>query len=480
MIHKEYVKMKSRWKKCRDAAAGEYEIHEATTAYLPKLPEESDVSYKMRLDMTPWFNASWRTIIGLRGMMFRRPPTITFPDSLSSLLENVDNEGTSIETYLQKMALEALIVGRVGELVDYPNLDSAVTMADAKGENARPYLVRYVAENILDWKYKTVNGSRKLVMVRLKESEDVRDDIEIEENEEIHKILELNENGEYSQKLVIAVKGNYQVRDKKEGEVSEKEVPDSLVVPKMNNKSLDYIPFQFIGVDSLDGTVEVPPLMDLVDLNVHHYRQSSAYERGCFISGLPTLAVYGNQDDKKVIYIGGATANNFSNPSARMEFVEVQSKFEALTQNLENKERQMAVIGARMLEKQNKGVESSDTLARKQSGEESILSDMSTTIGSGATNILRWFAEWAGAESSDVKVELTKEFLPFAMDSGMITALMAAHIQGGLSYNALYYNFEKAGLYPPDTSLDKESGLISESNPEPSFNDAENLGGQGG
>lgn len=464
MIHKDYLKMKTRWKMCRDAAAGEHEVHEAKTTYLPRLPQETDDAYSIRLMMTPWFNASWRTIIGLRGMMFRRPPTINYPEALKDFISDIDKQGTTLASFLQKIGLEALTVGRVGVLCDYPNTEGAKTQADLVKMAARPFVAMYTAESILDWKYIVVNGARLLSLVRLREGVENHDDIKLEENEELNRILELVD-GVYTQRLVKSrvVLGSSTAKDKDSDII----IAGSEHMVKMNNKPMTYIPFQFIGVDSLGGAIEAPPLIDLITMNFHHYRQSSSYERGCFISGLPTLAVYGNSDTDKDIFIGGATANNFASPQARMEFVEVTSEFNALVKNLESKERMLAVLGARMLEKQNSGVESVDALARKQSGEESILADMAGTLEQGATIFLKWFLDWAGAESKDSSIQLTREFLPFAMDSATITAMMSAYIQQGLSYDTLYYNFEKAGMYAPGTDKEKEVGAIAENAPDP-------------
>jgi len=447
ILHPQYKKMQVRWKRCRDAVAGEDEIHEANELYLPKLAEEQDKAYLMRRDMTPWFNASWRTIIGLKGMMFRRNPKYIIPDSMEDIVKNVDNSGLSLTSFLQKLSVEALIVGRSGVLVEYTNVEKSASMADAEKFAPRPYFTFYTAESILNWNYIIVNGQKILTLVRLLIDDD--DSNELDDKETLNLILELKE-GVYSQRVVKV-------------DLKNKEIELSSVIPLMNGAPIPFIPFQIIGVDSLDYDVEIPPLIDLINMNFHHYRQSSSYERGCFISGLPTMFVYGNSDTDMKIYVGGSTANSLSNPSAKAEFVEVESKFEALVKNLENKEHQMAVIGARMLEQQNKGVESAETLSRKQSGEESILADIAVTIGEGITIPLKWMAMWMGADSADVKVDINKEFLPFAMDSATVTAMMGAYIQGGLSYDTLYYNFDKAGMYPPGWTKENEQGNIDES-----------------
>lgn len=451
-LHPEYKEMQERWQMCRDASDGEHAVHSRGEAYLPKLEEETKSSYRMRLLMTPFFGATWRTIITLRGMMFRKNPTIVGPDAMMIDIENIDHSGQSIVSFCQEVALEALTVGRCGVLVDYSAVPDNVTEADARDAGARAFMRAYTAENILDWRYRNAGGKKLLSMVRLMENEVNHDDIELKQNEQLHKILEITGAG-YVQRLV-----------KIDDNGDEEQIGDE-VIPKMHGQSLSFIPFQCIGVDALDMRVEIPSLMDLVTMNYHHYRQSSSYERGCFISGLPTLFVFGNHDDEKVIYVGGSKANSFPDPQARAEFVEVHSNFEALVTNLKEKEHQMAVLGARMLESQRSGVESEGALARKQSGEESVLADISTTVSNGMTNCLRWFADWQGYLTDDIRFELTKDFLPFAMNAQEITALFSAYIGKGLSYDALYYNYQRAGLYPPGSTMEEERGKIDEGTP---------------
>lgn len=451
--HKEYDAMVSRWKDARDAAAGEYEVHASRETHLPRLKDETDDAYKMRLKMTPWFGATWRTIIALRGMIFRRPPNVKVPPALELLLENIDNAGATFLSFSQKLTLDDLIVGRVGVLVDHTEVPAGATVADAGVVGARPYWCFYTTESILDWKYRTINGKRQLVMVRLKEDPENHDDVNLKEGEEINKLLKL-ENNQYTQTLVVI-----ESREKKETVVQ-----GWPKIPLRKQVPLDFIPFQPIGVDSLVCGVEVPPLMDLITMNYHHYVQSSAYERGCFLSGLPTLFVYGT-DSTAPVYIGGSKANTYPDPQTKAEYVEVQSSFSALIANLEKKEYQMGVLGAKALEPRKAGVESGDAWERKQSGDESVLTDMSTTLSEGVTNPLKWLAWWADIEDTDIKVEYNKDFLPKHMDAQMVSALMATYVQGGISYDTLFYNFDRAGVYPPGTEQEEEQGKIEEGTP---------------
>lgn len=451
--HADYSAMVSRWKQCRDAAEGEHAVHEAGELYLPKLSEEKPESYALRRAMTPFFGATWRTISGLRGMMFRKPPVVDVPAALDEVIKDIDLAGTTLQGLAQDVAIEALTVGRVGLMVDYPlEATPGMTKLDADRLKLRTSIAMYKTESIINWREKRVNGSTVLSMVVLKENAELPADNEFEiVIEERYRVLDLLD-GKYRQRVFKVDKNG---RDEQIGDD---------VFPLMNNKPLDYIPFVFIGVDCIGPKVEAPPLIDLVTMNFKHYGQATSYERGCFFSGLPTLFVTGHNSDDTKIYIGGSLANVLPQPDAKAYFVEVQSEFNALRTNLQDKQQAMAVLGARMLESQKAGVESGDAIARRQTGEESLLSCMSQTISMGVTVALKWLAAWESADG-DVKVELNRDFLPASMDAQMLTALVGAWQSGAISQNSLFYMLKQGEIIEDGIDFEEEQGRIDTAPP---------------
>jgi hypothetical protein len=434
---------------CRDAAAGEYAVHKQSVLYLPKLIDEEVEAYKTRLKMTPFFNATWRTITGLRGMLFRKPPTADVPSAFATMMEDIDRAGTTMVGLSQEVVEEALVVGRVGLLVDYPAAPIGATRADASAMGLRSMISVYEAESIYNWKESTTNGARRLVQVRLSEDCDVECEDEFEDKcEKRYRILDLF-NGMYRQRI-------YRVTEKDE----EVQVGED-VFPLMNGAPLDFIPFVFIGVDCVGPDVDAPPLIDLVTTNLHHYLQATSYERGCFFSGLPTMFISGMEDTDKDISIGGTVANLLASPNAKAYYVEVSSKFEALRTNLEDKKKEMAVLGARMLEggKGAGGPEAAETVARRQSGEESVLSSMSQTISQGLTRALSWMALWEGI-ATPVVYTLNRDFLPTVMDPAELTALVAAWQNGAISQQTLFQSLKDGEIIDSNTTFEEEQGRI--------------------
>jgi hypothetical protein len=109
-----------------------------------------------------------------------------------------------------------------------------------------------------------------------------------------YRVLDLIAAGRDSRHGVV--KDVYRVRVFEVREVAGKEedVLISTAFPKINNEFLDEIPFRFIGIDNVDADVDEPPLIDLVDMNLSHYRSSADYEHGCHFTGLPTPVISGH------------------------------------------------------------------------------------------------------------------------------------------------------------------------------------------
>lgn len=456
--HEEYQDMSSRWDLVDALFEGEHGVHEEGETYLPRLQGEDDKAYQARLKMTPVFGAFPRTVLGLRGMMFRKPMSVELPPAVAEMAKDIDLAGTTLQGLAQEVVEDALVYGRVGLLVDYPQAPPNATKADAVILNLRPMIVKYDAEAIYNWRTERINGATVLSQVRLEETEEVQDpkDEFKTTTEKRYRILDLFE-GKYRQRLFKDVAQNGTV-------TGEMQIGED-VYPTMNGQPMDFIPFVVIGVDCIGIDVEAPPLIDLATTVLHHYQQATSYERGCFFSGLPMFNIFGvnpqNADGTALeISIGGNVANIFPRADAHAEMLEVTSKFEALRTNLEDKKREMAVLGARMLESQKAGVEAADAIARRMSGEESLLSIMAQTVSMGLTRACQIFSDWAGATGA-VSVELNRDFLPAGITAQDMTALIGAWQSGAVSQETLFDNLKAGEVIAADVTFEVEQERIN-------------------
>jgi len=460
--HPDYEAMVDRWKRCEDAAEGECAIHKAGTKYLPKLAEELDTDYQARLKRTPFFNAVWRTISGLKGMLFRKSPQRTVPASIEPFMADVDMAGTPVDLFAQDVAEELLTLGRGGILIDRPpmplNSDgTALTVAQAESLGLRPMMQSYDAMDIYNWNEERINNVKVPTMVCIYETAKIGDDRFSHETEQRYRVLELVEiNGAmvYRQQLWRTdEKGN----DEQVG---------ADIFPLMNNQPMAFIPFVFVGVDDVGPEVESPPLLDLVDMNLHHYQVSADYEHGCHFSGLPTLFISGYRPDDTApnIYIGGSSANCLPDPAARAYYAETAGNFTALRENLNEKKAEMAVLGARMLEQQQRAVQSAETLQQRSAGEQSQLAGMAVILGMAMTQCLRIFADWSGTDG-EVEYKINTDFIPTKMSAQELTALVGALQASSISPQVFFDNLQAGEIIKASLTYDEMQAQIGEVSP---------------
>jgi hypothetical protein len=235
----------------------------------------------------------------------------------------------------------------------------------------------------------------------------------------------------------------------------------------MNNARLDYIPFVFLSSDDVTPEVDEPPLIDLVDMNIAHWRSTADYEHGCHFAGLPTPVVSGYTPlkDGEKLYVGSATAWIFPEKEAKATYLEFTGQgLNALKENIGDKEQRMAVLGARMLEALKKGIESAQTASIHRVGEQSMLASTSTSISLGLTRALQWFSDWAGA-NGDASIDLNKDFFPAPMDAQTLSALVSAWQSGAISDQTLFDNLQQAEIQGANTTFEVEQARIANSAP---------------
>ena len=449
----EYTMMAERWKRCRDTASGQDAVHNAGAIYLPALKDQPLPDYQAYVKRTPFFNATYRTISGLVGMLFRKPPAVEVPAAIQEYMDDVTMSGIPLHVLAQQVAYECLDVGRVGLLVDYPqSAEQPVTVAQAQSQGLRPTIQVYKAETIINWRSARVNNATTLVLVVLKESETILKDEFTETSEDRWRVLDLSGGG-YRARVFRREK--------------DQDVLLSETFPQMNGKPLPNIPFVFIGVDDLKPEVDEPPLIDLVNLNLSHYRTTADLEHGAHFTGLPTPVVSGYTPltEGEKLYIGSSAAWVFPAADAKASYLEFTGQgLGALESILNRKEQQMAILGARMLEPQRRAVESADAASIHRKGEESTLSAIAQTISIGITRALTWFSEWAGA-GDKVEFDLNRDFYPAPMDAGALTALVSAWQSGAISRQVLFDNLQKGEVIDIHTTIEDEEARIGDAAP---------------
>ncbi|WDZ97970.1 DUF4055 domain-containing protein [Herbaspirillum sp. WKF16] len=468
--HPDYVAMAPAWKRCRDAAAGQSAVHAAGEAYLPRLKDQDNAAYQAMVKRTPFFGATWRSIEGMLGMLFRKAPTITAPDEAKDMLDDITLSGTPLTMLAKGLSEEAITVGRVGLFADYPVSAPGTTLADAKVQNLRPSLAMYCAESIINWRFGKINNVHQLTMVVLVEQRlDQKDEYE-DTTVTQYRVLDLVTIAGGAAQYRVRV---FEIRKDESGKEVDVQIGGD-VYPTMGGKALTSIPFWIMGIDDLTPTCDLPPLMDLVDMNFAHYMVSADYEHGCHFAGLPTPVVSGytpqngpNGEAPDKLYIGSATAWVFPQPEAKATYLEFTGQgLQALENNLERKERQLAILGARMLESAKKAAEAAETAGIHRAGEQSVLASTAQTLSMGIQRALVVLFEWAGL-TGDVVFELNRDFFPMPMSSDDLLALTTALQSGAISFETYFAQLQAGEVIAASRNVEEEDAARKKDVPAP-------------
>jgi hypothetical protein len=367
---------------------------------------------------------------------------------MDALVADVSMSGLSLHQFAEMVAEEVIKIGRCGVLVDHPPMTEAMTLAQAQSLGMRPYMRMYDAESIINWRTDRIAGAETLTLVVLEEEREVKKDEFEVKCEKIWRVLDLT-NGIYRQRL-------FEKNDR--GEF----VAYAEVFPQSQGKPIARIPFEFFGVRDNSACVDKPPLLDLVDVNLSHYRTTADYEHGLHFTGLPTPVVTGFYSDEQSaqMRIGSGTAWLLPDPAAKAFYLEFSGQgLSELREALRAKEAMMATLGARILAPEKRQVETAQTAAIHRAGENSVLASIAQSISIGLTHCLEWMANWAGYDP-EVSVRLNKDYLPNSMTYQDVQALVQSWQAGAISHETLFDNLVKGEIIREDVSFDDEKERI--------------------
>lgn len=454
--HNYLARWRKIWRKCRDVVAGEEAIKEAGDVYLPTMSRMTADEYEAYKTRAVFYGASARTIQGLLGSLLRKPPKIVTDDvdllvKTAELVENITQNGVGLSGFTRDLIYEILTVGRCGVLVDMPPTEANLI-------GPQPYARIYTAENIINWREHFEGGVPILDQVMLMEvvtlpaasGFGVQFILQYRE-------LTLNDDGSYVQRVWIV-----------EPPVNEKADPTykmiEEVVPLYRGKPLKKLPFFFCSASHTCPDIERPPLIDLFNVNISHYRSSADLEHGRHWTALPTPVVTGVDTTEDggappSLEIGSSTAWLLPlNASAKMLEFNGQG-LKHLENALEEKMGLMASLGARMLEPDKRASETAEALRLRQAGDIANLNTIGDTASEVLTNVVNLIAWWGGASNTypnaTMKVLLDKDYFESRITPSMMASLVQAWQSGAMGFTDLYYNLLRGEAISPDRTLEE-------------------------
>ncbi len=464
--HPEYALRVATWQRIKDCLDGSDTVHAARERYLPRLSKQSDEDYAKYNSAANFFNGTARTHEAVLGFIFRKPPTEEKVDSLKNAMNDVDLTGSPMGAYARQVVYAAASTGRAGTLVDWSS------------EEGRPYLAFYPENSIVNWAEARIGGRCMLTMLILKEStleagmDGFKQEVVVRYREirliEDVVVVQMWKGAATSAAAPGRVSGAAGTGSNGESAGVERQ-GDPLFLMR-RGEPLTEIPFVFHGSETTGVCVDKPPLADISAVNISHYRTSADLENGRHICGIPTAYAVGFDAEEK-LYLGPNYAWTTDNIGATCGFLEFTGQgLSALEKGLQEKQDQMAALGARLIETQKADAEAYDTVQLRASAETSTLHRLTMLTSESLSEVLQIMAWWIGTEkdrNAEIRYSLNTDFASAGIKPEMLTALTSAYQQSIISRETLFYQLLRGEMYVPGRTLEEEKASIEADPPMP-------------
>jgi Domain of unknown function (DUF4055) len=286
--HPAFMDAEPAWSRTQDVLEGRDAVLRNASLHLPptEAQQRDKDGYYHYCKRARWFAGAARTLDAWVGTICRKPLSIEVPYAYEWRLQNIDNEGTTVDSFARRLVREVAGFGRVGVFVD------SLTGLPPH-EYGLPYLVMYRAREILSWSMGPTPRGYALNQVILRMVREQRHSsgygvVYVP----TYRCLELDENG------------FYRVRDTVIENGEPRELPP--IYPSRGDELLRFIPFYIIGPTGVSPRVEQAPLLPLVDANISFFQLSADLASSLYWSAGPTALITGLAADDKDRYPVGA------------------------------------------------------------------------------------------------------------------------------------------------------------------------------
>jgi hypothetical protein len=234
------------------------------------------------------------------------------------------------------------------------------------------------------------------------------------------------------------------------------------------------IPFRIFNATTNLPDIEKPPILDILTLNLSHYRTYAQLEHGRFFTANPVYYVSGGNEDDD-FHIGPSVVWQID-AGQNAGIIEFNGQgLKSLETALKTKEDQVASLGGRLLGESANAGQSDNQVKIKDRNEQSLLLNVTTVLNENFTYLLQEMAEWlndrAVTKEGEIEVELGVEELVFRVNQDFLLDNAAARefravtmmYQAGIvPIEVIYEYFLKAEVIPEYMEMEQFVALLED------------------
>ena len=398
------VDMMKGWEIMKAVTEGTEYLRENSEAFLPLEPREDYDAYLARVNRAVFSPFTQRLIRAATGLILRKPITLIGDPYWTEMFKiDVDGCKSDLDEYARRLLMCSLTYGQSHILVDYPAPGGAVSLAEERQQNRRPYWIEVDPTNIYGWRLDRESNYGNLIQVRLAEKAVLPD-------------------GEFGEKIYDQVRviepGRYRVFRKREtvedlyeddgggyaGSMSSPEGAKDYELAESGEFSLGEVPLVSIYSGKVENLVSKPPLLDIAYLNLAHFQRQADLIHSLHVASQPMLVMEGYDDQTKdlAVSVNYAMATQ---PGNKIYYVEpASSAFDAQSAEIKELQMQMATLGISTLSQQKFVAESADARRLDRVDTNSMLAMVSMELEQKLQKAFNLSAEYVGIEPPEVKI----------------------------------------------------------------------------
>jgi len=396
--------MMKGWEIMKAVTEGTEYLRENSEAFLPLEPREDFDAYLARVNRAVFSPFTQRLIRAATGLVLRKPITLNGdPYWTDTFKMDVDGCGSDLDEYARRVLMCSLTYGQSHILVDYPAPSGALSLAEERLQNRRPYWIEVDPTNLYGWRLDRESNYGNLIQARIAEKAVLPD-------------------GDFGEKVYDQIRviepGRYRVFRKKEQIEEMYDVSDNSVTGnfEMGSADKDYkqvesgqfslgeIPLVTIYSGKTENLVSKPPLLDIAYLNIAHFQRQADLIHSLHVASQPMLVMEGYDDQTKdlAISVNYAMATQ---PGNKVYYVEpASSAFDAQSAEIKELQMQMATLGISTLSQQKFVAESADARRLDRVDTNSMLAMVSMELEQKLQKCFNFSAEYVGIEPPEVKI----------------------------------------------------------------------------
>ena len=396
--------MMKGWEIMKAVTEGTEYLRENSEAFLPLEPREDYTAYMARVNRAVFSPFTQRLIRAATGLVLRKPITLTGdPYWTDTFKKDVDGCGSDLDEYARRVLMCSLTYGQSHILVDYPAPSGAVSLAEERQQNRRPYWIEVDPNNLYGWRLDRESNYGNLIQVRLAEKAVLPDG---DFGEKVFEQIRVIEPGNYRVfRKTDQIDEMYDLNDNSyAGEFDAQTTGEEYSEVESGEFSLGEIPLVTIYSGKTENLVSKPPLLDIAYLNLAHFQRQADLIHSLHVASQPMLVMEGYDDQTKdlAISVNYAMATQ---PGNKVYYVEpASSAFDAQSAEIKELQMQMATLGISTLSQQKFVAESADARRLDRVDTNSMLAMVSMELEQKLQKAFNFSAQYVGIEPPEVKI----------------------------------------------------------------------------